>query len=192
MKRICVYCGASAGNSPVYRDAAVQLGQLLAEQQIDLVYGGGRLGLMGILAEATMQAGGRVLGVTVNVIRDREESHTGITELYVVSTLSERKAMMAALSDGFIALPGGFGTLDEFTEMLTWAQMGFHQKPCGLLNIDGYYDGLLTFFDQLVEKGFVRPKFRKLVLTANSPQAMLDIMVNHKSIQTDTLLARED
>jgi uncharacterized protein (TIGR00730 family) len=139
-----------------------------------------------------MQAGGRALGVIPQAIQGKEKGHTGITELFVVNTMHERKTMMATISDGFIALPGGFGTLEEFMEILTWEQLGFHEKPCGLLNVEGYYDGLLAFFDKMVEQGFVRPKFRELVLTANTPADMLEVMMNFQPIGTDKWLERKD
>lgn len=192
MKRICVFCGASDGAKPVYKETAVKLGQLLAERQIELVYGGGNLGLMGIVADATLQAGGRVLGVSVRALVDREQAHTELNELFVVNTLHERKMMMSTLADGFVALPGGFGTLEEFIEILTWGQLGFHQKPSGLLNVDGYYDGLLSFFDYQVENGFIRREYRKLVLTAETPEAMLEVMENYAPIKVAAVVERED
>jgi uncharacterized protein (TIGR00730 family) len=192
MKRICVFCGASDGVKPVYRETAVKLGQLLAERKIELVYGGGNLGLMGIVADATLEAGGRVLGVTVRALVDREQAHTELNELFIVNTLHERKMMMATLSDGFIALPGGLGTLEEIIEILTWGQLGFHKKPSGFLNVEGYYDGLLSFFDYQVEQGFVQPVNRKLILTADTPESMLAAMENYVPVKAEKVIERED
>jgi uncharacterized protein (TIGR00730 family) len=192
MKRICVFCGASDGIKPVYRETAVKLGQLLAERKIELVYGGGNLGLMGIVADATLEAGGRVLGVTVRALVDREQAHTELNELFIVNTLHERKMMMATLSDGFIALPGGLGTLEEIIEILTWGQLGFHKKPSGFLNVEGYYDGLLSFFDYQVEQGFVQPSNRKLILTADSRESMLVAMATYVPVKTEKVIERED
>ena len=192
MRRICVFCGASDGAKPVYREAAIQMGQLLAERKIELVYGGGNLGLMGTIADATMQAGGRVIGIIPSALVAKEQGHQDITELFIVNTMHERKTMMATLADGFIAMPGGFGTLEEFIEILTWGQLGFHRKPAGLLNVDGFYDGLLNFFDQQVENGFVRPHLRKLVLTADTPESMLDAMQNYVHPSVNKWIERQD
>jgi uncharacterized protein (TIGR00730 family) len=192
MQRICVFCGASDGVKPIYRETAIKLGQLLTERNIDLVYGGGNLGLMGIVGDAVMEAGGRVYGVTVRALVDREQAHTGLSELFIVNTLHERKMMMSTLSDGFIALPGGLGTLEEIIEILTWGQLGFHQKPSGFLNVNGFYDGLLSFFDYQVEQGFVRPSNRKLILTADTPAAMLEAMENYVPVNVPQVIERED
>jgi uncharacterized protein (TIGR00730 family) len=192
MKRICVFCGASDGAKSIYRETAIALGQLLAERQIDLVYGGGNMGLMGIVADATLEAGGRVLGVTVRALADREQAHTELNELFIVNTMHERKTMMATLADGFIALPGGFGTLEEFIEILTWGQLGFHKKPAGLLNVEGFYNGLLSFFDQQVEQGFIQPSNRKLILTADTPAAMLEVLGNYVPVNVAQVLEQKD
>lgn len=192
MKRICVFCGASNGAKSIYREAALALGRLLAERKIDLVYGGGNAGLMGTIANATMQAGGRVFGVIPKALVEKEQGHQDITELFIVNTMHERKTMMATLADGFVAMPGGFGTLEEFIEILTWGQLGFHRKPAGLLNVGGFYDGLLSFFDQQVENGFIRPHLRHLVLKANTPESMLDVMKNYVHPGVDKWIQRED
>jgi uncharacterized protein (TIGR00730 family) len=175
-QRICVFCGSSSGNSNVYRAVAEKLGQLLAELGLELVYGGGRVGLMGIIADAVMARGGRVTGVIPQPMVGLELSHSGLTELRVVPSMHTRKALMAELADAFIALPGGLGTLDEFCEIATWGQLGIHHKPCGLLNVAGYYDPLLEMFDRAVAEGFLKPENRKLVLAAPSCQELLEKM----------------
>lgn len=174
MRRLCVFAGSNAGSQPEYADAAHDLGRALVRRRIDLVYGGGRVGLMGALADAVLQAGGRAYGVIPDALVAKEVAHAGLTELRVVASMHERKAMMADLSDGFIALPGGWGTLEEFFEVLTWAQLGIHRKPCGLLNVRGYFDGLLSFIDHSIQERFVRPENRPMVRTADSADALLD------------------
>ena len=173
MKRVCVFCGSSAGARPVYAEAARAMGRLLAERGIGLVYGGGNVGLMGEVADAVLAGGGEVVGVIPRSLVEREVGHGGLSELRVVGTMHERKAMMADLADGFVALPGGFGTLDELCEILTWSQLGIHAKPCGILNVDGYFDALLALFDHAVAEAFVRPAHRALVLQATDPAALL-------------------
>ncbi|HEX8831567.1 MAG TPA: TIGR00730 family Rossman fold protein [Longimicrobium sp.] len=173
MKRVCVFCGSSAGNRPVYAEAARATGRALAERGIGLVYGGGNVGLMGEVADAVLAAGGEVIGVIPRQLMEREVGHGGLTTLEVVGTMHERKARMADLADGFVALPGGFGTLDELCEVLTWSQLGIHAKPCGVLNVDGYFDTLLALFDHAVGEGFVRPPHRALVLQAGEPGELL-------------------
>ena len=173
MNSICVFCGSSPGNNPAYAEAASRLGRILAERGTTLVYGGGHVGLMGVVADAALEAGGEVIGVMPRSLVDREIGHKGLTKLHVVGSMHERKALMSELSDGFVALPGGNGTLEEFFEVLTWAQLGEHGKPCGLLNVAGYYDPLLRVFDQMVEKDFLRGAHRKLVLVADDPSSLL-------------------
>lgn len=174
MDRICVYCGSSAGRDPAYVEAARTLGRTLAERGIDLVYGGGHVGLMGAVADATLDAGGDVYGVMPQALVDREIAHEGVTELVVVDSMHERKARMADLADGFVALPGGFGTLEELMEVLTWAQLGFHRDPCGLLDVGGYYASLVEFFDHQVEEGFVSDEHRRMVVVADDVDVLLD------------------
>ena len=152
LKRICVYCGSSAGARPVYAQAARELGRMLAELGIGVVYGGGRVGLMGILADAALEAGGEVIGVIPRSLQEKELGHGSVTELHVVETMHQRKEKMADLSDGFITLPGGIGTLEELFETFTWLQLGFHEKPVALLNVDGFYQGLTTFVRHLSEQ----------------------------------------
>ena len=173
MESLCVFCGSSTGDDPAYSDAARLLGHTLADAGVTLVYGGGHVGLMGVLADAALERGGGVIGVMPKSLVDREIGHTGLTKLHVVGSMHERKAMMSKLSEGFIALPGGNGTLEEFFEVLTWAQLGEHDKPCGLLNVAGYYDPLLAVFDQMVDKAFLKPEHRRLVLVEEKPSALL-------------------
>jgi len=174
IKRVCVFCGSSFGKRPAYREAAEGLGRLLAEHGIGLVYGGGCVGLMGALANAVLACGGEVIGVIPDSLMRREVGHNGLTELHVVDTMHERKEMMADLADAFIALPGGYGTLEELLEAVTWSQLGIQQKPCGLLNVENYWDGLLKVLDHAVNEGFLRPENAQLVLVARDPECMLE------------------
>lgn len=174
MRAICVYCGSSAGRHPAYGEAARGLAGVLAGRDIDLVYGGAGVGLMGELADAMLAAGGRVIGVIPESLVSREVAHAGLTELHVVASMHERKAMMADLADGFVALPGGMGTLEELFEILTWAQLGLHGKPCGVLNARGYYDPLARFLDQAVAEGFLRPAHRAMLMVEADPGELLD------------------
>ncbi len=171
--RICVFCGSSSGNGPTYVDAARAFGRVLAENDIGLVYGGARVGLMGAIADAALEHDGEVVGVIPRALVDREIAHTGLSDLRVVQTMHERKGLMAELSDGFVALPGGTGTLDEFFEVWTWAQLGIHAKPCGLLNVGGYYDGLSGFLDHLVTEGFLRDSYRAMLAIEEDPPRLL-------------------
>lgn len=180
MKSICVFCGSRLGSKPIYRETAKSVGQLIAQQQLRLVYGGGNIGLMGVVADAVLEYGGEVVGVIPGHLQEKEVGHAGLTELHVVSTMHERKALMANLSDAFVALPGGFGTFEEFCEILTWAQLDLHRKPCGLLNVDGFYDPLLTLFDRAVDDGFLRPEYRSMVLTATDADELLMRMRAYK------------
>jgi uncharacterized protein (TIGR00730 family) len=163
LSRVCVFCGSSDGRRPSYRQAAAALGRLLASNGVGIVYGGGNVGLMGRLADAALAARGEVIGVIPEHLVSKELAHRGV-DLRVVHSMHQRKALMADLSDAFIALPGGYGTLEEFCEVLTWSQLGLHAKPSGLLNVDGYYDHLLGLFDHAVAEGFVKPQSRELVL----------------------------
>ncbi len=174
LKRVCVFCGSSPGVRPGYAAAARAMGTLLAERGIALVYGGGRVGLMGIVADAAMAAGGEVTGVIPEGLMAREVGHAGVTELRVVRSMHERKALMADLSDAFVALPGGFGTWEEYFEVLTWAQLGIHPKPCGLLDAEGFYDHLLAFLDHAVQERFLRAEHRALLVHARSAPELLD------------------
>ena len=171
--RVCVFCGSNPGRLPDYRAAALALGTLLARKGIGLVYGGASVGLMGVVADAALAAGGEVVGVIPQLLADKEMAHRGLSALHVVGSMHQRKAMMAELSDAFVALPGGAGTLEEIFEIWTWAQLGEHVKPCGLLNVAGFYDGLIDFLDHAAAESFMRPQHRAMLLTAANPAAML-------------------
>lgn len=180
MKRICLFCGSSSGILPLYRQSAVQLGQLLAKEGIGLVYGGAAIGLMGAAADAALAAGGEVIGVIPRHLEAKEIAHANLTALHVVGTMHERKALMAELADGFIALPGGMGTFDEFFEVVTWAQLGMHSKPCGLLNVAGYYDTLVAFLDHTVAQGFVQKEHRRMLVVEENVNAMLERFLDYQ------------
>src|SRR5262249_46775900 len=192
LQRLCVFCGSSMGFRRNYLDAAQQLGVLLAERSIELVYGGGNVGLMGALANAALARGGRVTGVIPNFMMAKEIGHNGLTELRIVSSMHERKAVMSDLSDGFIALPGGFGTFEEFCEVVTWSQLGLQSKPCGLLNVEGYYAPLLELFDRAVREGFLREENRRLVLDDENPVQLLDKMAEFKAVAVEKWIGREE
>ena len=177
--RICVFLGSSAGRRPIYREAAEELGRLIAARGIGLVYGGGTVGLMGVLADAACAAGGEVIGIIPEALRAREHDHPGLSQLHVVRTMHERKAMMAELSDGFLALPGGIGTLEELFEVWTWAQLGYHAKPCGLLDVGGFYEGMSNFIDNVVVEGFLKPEHRRMLIVGRDAEAMLDTMTRY-------------
>jgi uncharacterized protein (TIGR00730 family) len=174
MQRICVFCGSNPGANPQYTAAAQRIGAILAHRQLTLVYGGGNVGLMGVVANAVLDAGGEVIGVIPQALADLEVAHTGLPDLRIVGSMHERKALMADLSDGFIALPGGIGTLEEFCEVLTWAQLGMHVKPCGLINVEGYFDHLITFLDHAVRERFFRAEHRTMVLLEEDPDTLLN------------------
>lgn len=173
MKRICVFCGSSAGEYSRYLEAASDMGRLLAEEEIGLVYGGSRVGVMGRLAESALEAGGAVVGVIPEALIDREVAHQGLTELRVVASMHERKAVMAELADAFVALPGGLGTLEEFCEVLTWAQLGLHRKPCGVLDVGEYFQPLVALLDHMVREGFLARIHRGMVQVETTPAALL-------------------
>lgn len=184
MNSVCVFCGSSVGNDPAYAEVARRLGRTLAESNTILVYGGGHVGLMGVVADAALEIGGEVIGVMPKSLVDREIGHTGLTKLHVVHSMHERKALMSELSEGFIALPGGNGTLEEFFEVLTWAQLGEHDKPCGILNVAGYYDPLLKVFDRMVARAFLKEEHRNLVLVEEDPSALLDRFESYEPPKT--------
>ena len=173
MRRLCVFSGSSPGAHPAYAEATAALGRALADARIGVVYGGASVGLMGTVADAALAAGGEVVGVIPQSLVDREIAHPGLSELHVVQSMHERKALMAELSDGFVALPGGTGTLDELFEVYTWTQLGLHAKPLGLLDVRGYYDGLTAFLDHTVAQGFLRPEVRAGLLVAADAEALL-------------------
>ena len=190
--RICVYLGSSPGARPVYREAAEQFGTLLAERGIGLVYGGGTVGLMGVIADTVCAAGGEVIGVIPEALRAREHVHQGISELHVVQTMHERKALMAKLADGFVTLPGGIGTFEEMFEAWCWSQLGYHAKPCGLLDVAGFYGKLSAFIDQVVEEGFLQPRHRAMLLIERDPEALLDRMAQYLPPPTEHWLSDKD
>jgi uncharacterized protein (TIGR00730 family) len=193
MKRLCVFCGSNAGNTPAYAEVTRRFGELLVVRKIGVVYGGGHVGLMGVLADAVLQGGGEVNGVIPQALMDLELAHTGLTNLHVVATMHQRKALMADLADGFVALPGGFGTADELLEILTWAQLGLHSKPVGLLQVNGFFEPLLAWLDRCVEEGFVRPVHRRLLLSANDPEALLAALEQHAAaLPVPKWIGRED
>jgi uncharacterized protein (TIGR00730 family) len=190
--RICVFLGSSPGRDPVYAQAAAQFGGLLAQRGIGLVYGGGTVGLMGIIADAACAAGGEVIGIIPEALRKREHDHQGISELHVVQTMHERKAMMAKLSDGFVCLPGGIGTLEELFEVWTWAQLGYHSKPCGLLDVAGFYAPMSAFIDHVVAEGFLQPQHRAALLIEREPAALLDRMAHYLAPPTPHWIGEAD
>jgi len=178
IRALCVFCGANHGRRPAYRQAAQRVGELLAERAITLVYGGGNVGLMGALADACLAAGGRVIGVIPRALKEKEIAHVGLSEMHVVGTMHERKALMADLAEAFLTLPGGFGTWDEFCEALTWSQLGLQRKACSFLNVEGYYDALLALADRAAEDGFIRAEHRELLLVDDDPARLLDRLQN--------------
>lgn len=180
MKRVCVFCGSNAGARVEYTGAARAVGRILAKRGLGVVFGGGNVGLMAEVANAALAEGGKVIGIIPGVLVEKELAHTGVTDLRVVESMHERKAMMADLSDAFIALPGGWGTLEELFETVTWAQLGFHEKPVGLLNVRGYYDGMLRFLDHAVAEGFLKAKHRALLLVQDTPEALLDAFARYE------------
>jgi uncharacterized protein (TIGR00730 family) len=176
MKKIAVFCGSSLGSDPAYAKAAENLGQFLAHKKIGLIYGGGNIGLMGKVATATLNAGGQVTGVIPKFLMEKEIGNIELPDLRIVNSMHERKALMADLADGFIALPGGFGTLEEFCEILTWGQLGLHAKPLGLLNVAGFYDDFLAFIDNAVARQLIKTKHRELLLTHDEPRELIHLM----------------
>ncbi|MEI9948875.1 MAG: TIGR00730 family Rossman fold protein [Pseudomonadota bacterium] len=178
--RLCVFCGSSFGVREAYRAGAEAFGALLARRQIGLVYGGARAGLMGALADAVLASGGQVIGVMPEALRERELAHAGLTDLRIVASMHERKALMASLSDGFVALPGGIGTLEELFEMWTWSQLGLHAKPCALLDVDGFYGGLVTFMDHVVAQGFLKPMQRRALIVETDEVVLLERIANYR------------
>lgn len=192
MKRICVFCGSSPGSDPAYLEAATAMGTELARRGIGLVYGGGRVGLMGACAEAVAAGGGDVIGVIPHGLVVREVGNLAAGELRVVDSMHERKATMASLSDAFVSLPGGMGTLEETAEMLTWAQLGIHRKPCAVLDVAGFYAPLLAFLDRAVETGFVRPEHRRLLVVGTEPAALLDALEAYEPPALEKWITRDE
>ena len=196
MKSLCIFCGSNAGHQPIYRAEAEKLGRLLAAQGIELIYGGGNVGLMGAVADACLNAGGKVIGVIPEALVGKEVAgrhvdHRELTRLEVVDSMHTRKARMAELSDGFVALPGGFGTFEEFCEILTWGQLGFHVKPMGLLNVNGFYDPLLAMFERAVGDGFLRAENRAMALADTDSARLLDTMRNYRAEPVSKWLKEE-
>ena len=192
LRRICVFCGSSSGAGDIYLQSARDVGRLLCERGIELVYGGGKVGLMGALADACLAGGGRVTGVIPQLLVDKEVAHQGLTELHVVQTMHERKAWMADLADAFVALPGGYGTWDELCEVLTWSQIGIQRKASALLNVNGYYDPLLAMADRAGAEGFLRDIHRELLLTDTNPARLLDRLETYVTPVVDKWMGRGD
>lgn len=185
MKRICVFCGSSPGSGPEYIQAARRLGHALTARNIELVYGGARVGVMGEIAAAVLQNNGKVIGVIPQELVEKEVAFTELADLRVVGSMHERKALMAELSDGFIALPGGLGTIEEFFEALTWAQLGIHRKPCGLLNAGHYYDAMIHFLDHAVSQQFIEPEHRDMILISEDPETLIEQFITYQPPQVD-------
>ncbi len=192
MHTICVFCGSREGARPSYVEAARLVGKTLARRGISVVYGGGKVGLMGALADAALEEGGEVVGVIPEALVSNEIAYAGLTKLHVVGSMHERKKLMADLSDGFITLPGGYGTMEEFFEVLSWAQLSIHEKPCALLDVNGYYEPLSTLFDRMVEEGFVHPEHRSLVLMEKDLDALLNMMERYMPPETKKWIAPRD
>ena len=191
MKRLCVYCGSSSGGKSDYAQVARQLAHAMVSRNIGLVYGGASVGIMGEIANAVLEEGGNVIGVIPKRLFAKEVAHTGITELREVSSMHERKSLMADLSDGFIALPGGFGTIEEILEIITWSQLGMHWKPCGLLNVCRYYDKLIEFLDHAVSEQFIKTSHRSTILIDESPDALLEKFKAYKAPETTKWIDRK-
>lgn len=192
MKAVCVFCGSNFGNGERYAEAARETGGALARAGLTLVYGGARVGLMGTVADAALEAGGEVVGVLPTALQEKELAHEGLSELHIVDSMHERKATMAELSDAFIALPGGAGTLEELFEIWTWGQLGLHQKPCGFLNTAGFYDQLLAFLDHQRDEGFVKDAMRDMLKVAESPSDLLQAFRDYEPPSTAKWITRSE
>ncbi|MBC6605199.1 TIGR00730 family Rossman fold protein [Hymenobacter sp. BT188] len=188
MKSVAVYCGANAGLNDIFRQQAEVMGQTLAERKMTLVYGGGRVGLMGAIADSVLRHGGRAIGVIPDFLVEKEVEHRGLTELHIVKSMHERKLLMADLAEGFVAMPGGYGTLEELFEVLTWGQLGLHRKPVAVLNVDGYYDQLLALLDTMAGEGLLRQENRAQLLQHESPSVLLDKMLHFEPIEVEKWL----
>jgi uncharacterized protein (TIGR00730 family) len=188
LRRVCIFCGSSAGLRPDYRTAAEHIAIELAKRNVGIVFGGGCVGLMGIVADTALTHGAHVIGVIPSALVAREIAHRGLPDLRIVASMHERKALMATLSDAFIALPGGFGTFEEFCEVVTWTQLGLHGKPCGLLNVAGYYDGLIAQIDRAVADGFVRPENRGIVLADSNPASLIARLAERPAMALDAVI----
>jgi uncharacterized protein (TIGR00730 family) len=185
MRRLCVFCGSQVGKQPFYAENARRLGSLLAQHGVGLVYGAGNIGLMGVLTDAVLKAEGEVIGVIPKALVEKEVAHAQLTELHIVDTMHQRKALMADRADGFAALPGGYGTADELFEILTWAQLGLHAKPIGLLNVAGYFDPLLGWLERMVQEGFLKPKHFRLLQVADQAEQLLNMLINYHAEQVE-------
>jgi uncharacterized protein (TIGR00730 family) len=185
MRRLCVFCGSQVGKQPFYAENARRLGSLLAQHGVGLVYGAGNIGLMGVLTDAVLKAEGEVIGVIPKALVEKEVAHAQLTELHIVDTMHQRKALMADRADGFAALPGGYGTADELFEILTWAQLGLHAKPIGLLNVAGYFDPLLGWLERMVQEGFLKPKHFRLLQVAEQAEQLLNMLINYHAEQVE-------
>ena len=192
MKRICVYCGSNPGKSAEFLESARSLARELVQREICLVYGGASVGIMGEIADTVLAGGGEVIGVIPQALVDKEVSHAGLTELKIVDSMHERKEIMADISEGFIALPGGLGTIEEIFEVLTWAQLGFHKKPCALLNVKGYYDKLTQFLNHAVAEGFIANPHREMLLVEDEPHRLLEIMAAYNAPAVDKWIGRNE
>jgi uncharacterized protein (TIGR00730 family) len=192
IRSLCVFCGSNSGSDPNYANAARDFGVLLAKSNVSLVYGGGHVGLMGIVADAVLAGGGKAIGVIPRMLWDREVGHRGLTELHVVESMHERKAMMASLADGFVALPGGLGTLEEIFEIWTWAQLGIHRKPLGFLDANGFYAPLLSFLDRAVDAGFIRAQYRSMAIVDVDPAALLRRMAEYQPPAVEKLITADE
>ena len=192
MKTICVFCGSSHGKKAVFTEKAQELGTALAARKIRLVYGGGAVGLMGVVADAALEAGGEVVGVLPKSLAIKEVAHEGLTDMHIVDGMLERKSLMAQLSDAFVAMPGAFGTLDELFEMLTWTQLGYHAKPCAILDVDGYYQKLFHFLDEMVEQQFLKPLHREMMLVDTDVNALLDRLSDYRLPQVTKWIKHEN
>ena len=192
MKSICVFCGSSHGALEAYGDAARDTGRAIAENGFRLIYGGAKVGLMGTVADAALEAGGEVIGVLPRSLQNKEIGHDGLNELHLVGSMHERKALMADLSDGFIALPGGVGTLEEIFEVWTWGQLGYHSKPCGFLNVEGYYDQLIAFLDHQTREGFTKKAMRDMAQVADTPEALIELFNSYAPPSTPKWIKKDE
>jgi uncharacterized protein (TIGR00730 family) len=191
MKSICVFCGSSSGNNPIYPAAAKHLGDELVRQDLSLVYGGASVGLMGIIADSVLKAGGQVFGVIPKMLESREIAHQNLTKLYVVDSMHERKQIMFDLSDGFITLPGGLGSIEEICEVLTWGQLGLHKKPCGFLNISNFFNPLISQFERCVQDGMMKEEYREMILLDNSPVGLIQKLRSYQAPDIEKLMSKK-
>ncbi|MFW5735081.1 MAG: TIGR00730 family Rossman fold protein [Oceanidesulfovibrio sp.] len=192
MRRICIFCGSNPGNDPVFANRAQAMGEALAKRGLGMVYGGAAVGLMGRTADAALANGAEVIGVLPRALAAKELAHPGLSELHIVDSMHERKALMAKLSDGFIAMPGGIGTFEEICEVYTWSQLGFHDKPCGLLNVNGYYDCFLDMLDNAVTQGFLKQAHRSILYASPTPETLIDAFESYEPPRTNKWIEREN